>query len=155
MSTKTYKRIHKRRRGTAIVETQKGILVTAGRSKKFMLPGGGASKRETRTIAAMRELLEETGLQTYYAKYLFHHRGKVHTHGHYRDYHTVCLIKARGSPHPHHEIRYIEYYRPDSDINISIDTKDIIERYYKYRKRSRLRREARHFVYRIREWLGF
>jgi len=42
-----------RRRGTAIVETPNGILVVAGRSKKFMLPGGGAEKRESRKRAAM------------------------------------------------------------------------------------------------------
>jgi 8-oxo-dGTP diphosphatase len=155
MSRNKYPRIHRRRRGTAIVETERGILVTASRSKKFMLPGGGANKRETRTIAAMRELLEETGLQPYYAKYLFHHKGKVHKYGHYRDHHTVCLIKARGIPHPHHEIRYIEYYKPGSKINISTDTRDIIKRYFSYRKETKISREARHLVYRIREWLGF
>jgi len=55
--------IKKRRRGTAIVETSKGILVTSGSSKIFILPGGGANKRETRLVAAIRELKEETGWQ--------------------------------------------------------------------------------------------
>jgi ADP-ribose pyrophosphatase YjhB (NUDIX family) len=155
MNRKKYLKVQKRRRGTAIVETEKRILVTAGRNRIFMLPGGEANKRETRTIAAMRELLEETGLQPYYVKYLFHHNGKVHIHEHYRDHHTVCLIKARGIPHPHHEIEYIEYFRPSSDINISIDTKEIIERYYEHKKKSRTKQEFIHFVNRIQEWLGF
>ena len=38
-----------RRRGVAIVENSKGILVVAGHSKKFMLPGGGANRWESRT----------------------------------------------------------------------------------------------------------
>ncbi|MHB8104618.1 MAG: NUDIX domain-containing protein [Dehalococcoidales bacterium] len=155
MSRKNYTRIHKRRRGTAIVETEKGIIVTAGRNKVFLLPGGKANKRETRTIASIRELLEETGLQPYYIKYLFHHVGTIHFNGHYRDHHTVCLIKARGTPHPHHEIKYIEYYRANSNIHISTDTKEIIQRYYEYKKKSRIKREFFHFINRIREWLVF
>lgn len=41
------------RRGTAIVETNHGILLTAGRrGKPFILPGGGAKKGESRFMAA-------------------------------------------------------------------------------------------------------
>lgn len=54
--------IKKRRRGTAIVETPKGILVTAVSGKTFILPGGGAKKEEIETEAAIRELKEETGI---------------------------------------------------------------------------------------------
>ena len=37
-----------RRRGTAIVETERGILLTAGQpGKPFILPGGGAKRGET------------------------------------------------------------------------------------------------------------
>jgi len=158
MSRKKYLRIQKRRRGTAIVETEKGIIVTAGRSKIFLLPGGGANKHETRTQAAMRELGEETGLKPYDAKYLFHHRGRVHKshgHGYFRDYHTVCIVKAKGTPHPHHEIKYVNYYRQGSDVRISGVTKEIIERYYSYKRRGRMSREITRFFNRIREWLGF
>jgi len=126
-------RIKKRRRGTAIVETEKGILVTAGRSKVFLLPGGGANRDESRIEAAMRELREETGLKPYYAKYLFRHMGRVHKshgHGYFQDHHTVCLVKAKGEPSPRHEIKYVAYYKPGSDIHISGVTREIIERYY-------------------------
>ena len=62
--------VRKRRRGTAIVETEDEILVTAGRSKIFLLPEGGVDKDAARTKAAMLELREETGLKPYHAKYL-------------------------------------------------------------------------------------
>ncbi len=45
---------NKRRKGVAIVDTNKGILVVAGRSKKFILPGGGAKKWESRKKATIR-----------------------------------------------------------------------------------------------------
>lgn len=151
-------RVSRRRRGTAIVETEEGILVTAGRSRVFLLPGGGANKHETRSQAAMRELREETGLQPYYTKYLFHHTGRVHKshgHGYFRDHHTVCLVKARGTPSPHREVKYVEYYRPGSGIRISGVTKEIIERYYAYKKRGRAKQELVSIFNRMREWLTF
>jgi uncharacterized protein (DUF779 family) len=43
-----------RRKGIAIVDTDIGILVVAGRSKKFSLPGGGAEKWESRNKAFSR-----------------------------------------------------------------------------------------------------
>jgi 8-oxo-dGTP diphosphatase len=130
--------IKKRRRGTAIVETEKGILVTAGRGKVFILPGGGAGKGETRIEAAMRELREETGLKPYYAKYLFRYLGRVHKshgHGYFQDHHTVCLVKARGIAKPRHEVKHIAYYKPSSEVRISGVTREIIEKYYAYKQR--------------------
>ena len=52
----------KRRRGTAIVETEHGVLLTAMSKGGFLLPGGGTNHNETRFRAAIRELEEETGL---------------------------------------------------------------------------------------------
>jgi len=66
----------------------------AGRSKVFLLPGGGANRGESRIEAAMRELREETGLKPYYAKFLFRYRrgvSKSHRHGYFQDHHISLL----------------------------------------------------------------
>jgi len=151
-------KVKKRRRGTALVETEKGILVTAGRGGVFLLPGGGANRGESRTKAAMRELREETGLKPYYAKYLFRHRGRVsksHGHGYFQDHHTVCLIKAHGTPSPRHEIKYVAFYKPGSGVRISGITREIIEKYYSYKKRGKVKQRQMTLINRISEWLGF
>jgi 8-oxo-dGTP diphosphatase len=150
--------VKKRRRGTALVETEQGILVTAGRGGVFLLPGGGANRGESRTKAAMRELREETGLKPYYAKYLFRHRGRVsksHGHGYFQDHHTVCLIKAHGTPRPRHEIKYVAFYKPGSGVRISGITREIIEKYYSYKKRGKVKQRQMTLINRISEWLGF
>lgn len=120
-----------------------------------MLPGGGADKGETRIKAAMRELREETGLKPYYAKYLFRHVGKVHKshgHGYFQDHHTVCLVKATGIPRPHHEVKYVAYYKPGSTVRISGVTREIIEKYYGYKKRSKIKQRQLSIVNKILEW---
>lgn len=151
-------RVRRRRRGTAIVETERGILVVAGKDRIFLLPGGEAKKHETRMQATMRELGEETGLQPQSAKFLFHHEGRVHKshgHGYFRDHHTVCLVEARGTARPHREIEYVEYYKPGSGIDISGVTKEIIDRYYAHKRRGRTKRQLVSVFSRIREWLTF
>jgi 8-oxo-dGTP diphosphatase len=149
-------RARRRRRGTAIVETEEGILVTAGRGGIFILPGGGANKNESRTKAAMRELREETGLHPHHAKYLFRHVGKVrksHGHGYFQDHHTVCLVKATGTARPHHEVRHVAYYKPGSNVRISGVTREIIERYCAYKKRSTMGQKRITAASRVLEWL--
>ena len=150
-------RVKKRRRGTAIVETEQGILVTAGKSGIFILPGGGANKHETRIKAAVRELREETGLKPYYVKYLFRHVGGVHKshgHGYFQDYHTVCLVKATGEAKPRYEIKRIAYYKPGSGVRISGVTREIIEKYYIYKNRRRFRQKQIGIINRILEWFN-
>jgi 8-oxo-dGTP diphosphatase len=141
--------IRYRRRGTAIVETPTGsIIVTSGSrkdaSKKdrkpFILPGGGAERGETRFIAALRELKEETSLQPYAAEIIFLHKGKVRPtmsgRGNFQDHHTVCVVKASGKPKPNmHDVKQIDYYYPGCHIWISKTTKEIIERYYAWKSK--------------------
>lgn len=125
-----------RRRGTAILKTPKGILVTAGRGKLFLLPGGGAEKWESRRRATIRELKEETHLKAYYWKYLFtHNEPKYNLDGErkkIRNLHKVFLIKASGKPKPnYHDVSHIAYWKPGSNVNISRTTKAILEKYFK------------------------
>ncbi len=121
-----------RRKGAAIVDTQKGILVVAGRSKRFILPGGGAEKRESRKKATVRELYEETGLKTRSIKYLFSYVGsKWHTHNGrlIRNHAKVFLVKAEGTPRPRHEIKHIGFYKEGSSLHLNSGTKKVIEKY--------------------------
>ena len=70
----------KRKRGTAIVETSKGILVTSGHRRIFIFPGGGVNKGESRMQGAIRELREETGLVAYDTKYLCNYSPLCQSH---------------------------------------------------------------------------
>ncbi|EFD93210.1 MAG: NUDIX hydrolase [Candidatus Parvarchaeum acidophilus ARMAN-5] len=118
-----------RRRGTAIVETPKGILVASDRRKLFLLPGGGANKGENREKAAIRELKEETGLRTLGSKYLFEYN-EPDDGRRIRNLHKVFLIKASGEPKPnHHDVHYLTYWTLGSDVNLSRTTKFIINKY--------------------------
>jgi len=130
-----------RRRGTAIVETSEGILVTAGKQGSFLLPGGGAGKKESREQATIRELKEETGLKTYYSKYLFkHHAPHIDSFGKktsHRDLHKVFLIKAVGTPSPnYHDVSRIAFWKPGSNLDIDSTTREIIKRYTKQYQRN-------------------
>lgn len=149
--------IKSRRRGTAIVDTAQGILVTAGGSGVYLLPGGGAEKHETRMMAAMRELREETGLEPYEVKFLFRHKGhvnKAHGHGYFQDHHTVCLIQARGKATPRHEIRHVAFFTPGCHLHVSGVTRDIINRYYAYKKKTRMRQKQTSFINKLLDLIG-
>lgn len=110
-----------RKRGTAIIDTPEGILLTAI-NHQYLLPGGGANKGESRFQAAIRETKEETGLNPHYAKLIF--RYKSHSNEH-----TVVLIKAKGTAKPKQEVKKIVYYKPGMDIKMSSATKAIIKKY--------------------------
>jgi 8-oxo-dGTP diphosphatase len=116
----------KRKRGTAIIETEKGILLNAIKHQ-YLLPGGGPKKDESRFQAAIRETKEETGLEPYYAKILFQYESSSNNH-------TVVLIKAKGKARPKSEVSKIKYYKPGIKLSMSSATKKIIEKYYNWKE---------------------
>jgi 8-oxo-dGTP diphosphatase len=112
------------RRGSALVETEKGILLASSTGRDFRLPGGKPKKGESSIQAAVRELREETNLRAYDVRYLFtFSRSKV------------FLIRAKGIPEPTSEIHNLAYYPPDRDIRVSANTKRIIRRYRDLKQR--------------------
>jgi ADP-ribose pyrophosphatase YjhB (NUDIX family) len=128
----------RRRRGTAIVETDRGILLTSRNGKVFILPGGGAERDESRFVAALRELTEETGLRPYHAEIIFRHLGKVQKtlsgRRLFQDHHTVCLVKATGEARPGGgDSKHIAYYYAGCNVKISTTTREIIEKYYQWK----------------------
>lgn len=128
--------VHRRRRGTVIVDTLKGILVVSESGRTYYLPGGGARHRESRRSAALRELEEETGLRATDCSYLFEYREvRIHkdrTGGFFRDVHKVFLVKSNGVAKPRKEIRHLAYFN-SSNVNVSYTTRRIIEKYYEIR----------------------
>lgn len=133
-------RTHIRKRGTAIVETNNGILVVAGKDKKFLLSGGGTDKGEMRVHAAMRELFEETGLKSISAEPIFHYEGIEHNgyKGKFKDIHTVCIVKTKkGNPYPRNEIKFVDFYSKDKNINLSYSTREIIREYFIWKEEQR------------------
>jgi len=120
-----------RLRGTAVVETPRGILVVSQTGRRFFLPGGKARPRESGEAAAVRELREETGLKAVGSTYLFDHRGEIHSGpggALYRDSHKVFLMTTRGVAEPLDEIRFVDFYGVYG-LTISQTTKAIINRY--------------------------
>lgn len=123
----------KRRKGVAIIDSKKGILVGAI-TNTFILPGGGAKHWESRKKAAIRELYEETGLKAKKIKYLFtnigikwrNHKGRL-----VQNHSKIFIIEAEGIAKPSHEIKKIAFYKPGSKIKIGDESKKIIETYLK------------------------
>ena len=114
--------VRRRRRGTAIVDTPSGILVVNEGERMFYLPGGGARRGESRRSAAIRELLEETGLKATKCSYLFEYTSQY-------NFHKVFLIEATGDAKPRKEIKHLAYFN-GSNVNVSDTTRRIIEMYH-------------------------
>jgi len=123
-----------RRRGTAIVQTSQGILIASGKHKVFLLPGGKAESWESRKQATIRELKEETNLTATSCKFLFSYNEPKYTDQgdpmKIRNFHKVFLIKTIGNAKPnHHDVSYINYWTPETQINISKSTQLIINKF--------------------------
>ena len=112
----------KRHRGTVIVDTPKGILVVSYNGRTFYLPGGGAEKGESRKDAAIRELKEETSLETVACSFLFEYESLTNNH-------KVFLIESTGVAKPSSEIRFIDYFN-GSNLKVSTATWEILEQYH-------------------------
>jgi len=111
----------KRRRGTAIVETPKGILVVSRDNKIYNLPGGGAEIGENQKRATIRELKEETNLEARHVEFLFNFESVFNNH-------QVYLVEPKGTTKPSNEIKYIEYYN-GTNLKMSNATQEILEQY--------------------------
>jgi 8-oxo-dGTP diphosphatase len=117
----------KRRRGTVIVDTIRGILVVSYNNRTFYLPGGGAEGCESRKDAAIRELYEETCLETCACRFLFEYESMTNSH-------KVFLIESKGVARPRNEIKYVDFF-DGSNLKVSDSTWEIIERYHAIKKR--------------------
>lgn len=125
-------KVKQRRRGTVIVDTNKGIILVGLKNQEsLLLPGGGAEFYETRRQAAIRELSEETGLKASSVIYLFSYVGEPYQYKNnwVSNSHKVFLITAEGSPSPRNEIGHIKYYKPGEETKLSKSTNTILEKY--------------------------
>lgn len=124
---------YKRRRGAAIIQTPKGILLVNERGK-FILPGGKAERGESRRIAVLREVMEETQMSPMSSEFLFKHTGvkkKLRRGGEFRDYAKVFLVKAKGEPKPSREVTKLAFYNENKKLPLDKDTKNILGRFLK------------------------
>ena len=117
-------------RGTAIVETEKGIVLGESKSGRILLPGGRAKSGESRFLAAIRELREETTLKATCAKSLFEYKDL-------RDFHKVVWVAAYGSPKAKDDLVAIHYCDQSNiskfDSALTNATRNILNLFWKYK----------------------
>lgn len=119
---------HKRKRATAIVEMDTGILLVShsrNGTPTYMLPGGGVKKRERSASAVKRELYEETGLHSSEINFLFDLETKHHLH-------RVFFIKTYGHLRKRHETTHIRFYNISTKerYKLAWHVGPIIKKYY-------------------------
>lgn len=133
-------KIKKQYRGTAIIHTPEGILMNAMKDAKFILPGGGANRKngESRIEAVVREVREEMALNAFIAVELFTYIAPPFVARNYQDHHKVFYVRVKGVPKPSHEVKHIGWYGPGmKEIDgrqISGVYMPIIEEYLSMRK---------------------
>ncbi len=72
---------------------------------------------------------EETGLTARTSIYLFSYNSPTNRRR-VRNLHKVFLIEAEGIARPdNHEVKYLEYWRPGANLQLSDSAKVIIDRY--------------------------
>jgi len=123
--------VRTRKRGTAIVDTPDGILLVSLDGTNFTLPGGGVKAKESRRQAAIRELMEETGMKAVSLTHLFEFMGGTHAGprgGSFRNAHEVFLVTAKGTPEPGQEVKQVAYF-DGSNLTLTPSAKKIIEKY--------------------------
>lgn len=129
-------KIRVRRRGTACLPTEKGVLVVQERrGGRWYLPGGGAKHDERSIRCATRELYEETGVRGSNPVHLLDVKGQVHR-GHkgklYQNLYKVFIYDTVDSSIPRvvSEIKGIGFYKHGSDMELSHTTKKILDAYF-------------------------
>ena len=117
-----------RRRGTAIVDTDNGILLVSNSNRLYLLPGGGAKKGEDRMDAVIRELKEGLGLEPKSCRYLFSFDEPEDKR--LRNLHKVYLVDVEGeASNRSKEKKHIDYWHEGSNLKLSNATRLIIDRY--------------------------
>ena len=122
--------IYKRRKGVALVETEKGILLVLEKHKiYYSLPGGQAEKNETREDACKRELAEETGMIAHSFRYFDAYLGPVWTNKKIRNDAKVFVVEATGDPKPISEIEDVAWWTPRCHLKLNDAAKTLIQKY--------------------------
>jgi 8-oxo-dGTP diphosphatase len=84
-----------RQRATAIVRSDRGVLLVRDRGKsRYSLPGGKIERNEIAIAASIRELYEELGMRASKAERLPHcdHEASFNRH-------IVCLVESGNTPY--------------------------------------------------------
>ena len=122
-----------RPRSTVLIEDKRGILLVRGkRDKVFITPGGGIDKEMSARIAAQRELVEELGVNAKSLKEFGFFEGSgspTDWRGRTQE-HNLFKAELSGTPRPSAEIAEIAYWKPGSNLPLSVDTEAILTRYY-------------------------